>query len=197
MQLFACEEHQLPHHRALEVSAAERAAGEGLEAERRLAYVAFTRAQESLAITATGSAASRFLSEAGLSPEQPYQAPPPRPPARGAAPSQTHADPKVARALGEAERVGLSYAIRTAPDRETALELAATAIERRLVGDRTTSERMTVTKLFAAVEQLSDSERAAALAAARVRNDQTLVGRLDVGGQRLLVKTLRGLALEG
>jgi hypothetical protein len=54
---------------------------------------------------------------------------------------------------------------------------------------------MTVTKLFAAVEQLSDSERSAALAAARVRNDQTLVGRLDVGGQRRLVKTLRGLAI--
>ena len=56
---------------------------------------------------------------------------------------------------------------------------------------------MTVTKLFAAVEQLSDAERADALAAARVRNDQTLVGRLDVGGQRLLIKTLRGLAIEG
>jgi ATP-dependent exoDNAse (exonuclease V) beta subunit len=176
------------------VTEAERAAGEGLEAERRLAYVAFTRAQRSLSITATGSAASRFLSEAGLSPEDPYQAPPARLPARGTPPAHAHADPKVARALGEAERVGLSYALRTAPDRQTALELAATAIERRLVGDRTTSERMTVTKLFAAVEQLSDSERAAALAAARVRNDQTRVGRLDAGGQRLLIKTLRGLS---
>jgi DNA helicase-2/ATP-dependent DNA helicase PcrA len=197
VQLFACEEHQLPHHRALEVSEAERAAGEGLEAERRLAYVAFTRAQDSLSITASGSAASRFLSEAGLAPDQPYQAPAPaqRQPARGVAASHTHADPKVARALGEAERVGLSYALRTAPDRQTALELAATAIERRLIGDRTTSERMTVTTLFAAVEQLGASERAAALAAARVRNDQTLVGRLDVGGRRLLVKTLRGLAI--
>jgi DNA helicase-2/ATP-dependent DNA helicase PcrA len=196
VQLFACEEHQLPHHRALEVTDTERAAGEGLEAERRLAYVAFTRAQDALSITATGSAASRFLSEAGLSPAQPYQPPAERQPGRGGAPAHTHADPKVARALGEAERVGLSYAIRTAPDRQTALELAATAIERRLVGDRTTSQRMTVTKLFAAVEQLSEAERTDALAAARVRNDQTLVGRLDLGGQRLLIKTLRALALQ-
>jgi superfamily I DNA/RNA helicase len=200
VQLFACDEYQLPHHRALDVTDAERAAGEGIEAERRLAYVAFTRAQNSLTLTATGAAASRFLSEAGLEPDQPYQAPPERLPARERAPARSatpavhaHADPKVAKALGEAERVGLSYALRTAPDRETALEVAATAIERRLVGERTTSERMTVTKLFAAVEQLSDGERAAALDAARVRNDQTLVGRLDVGGQRLLVKTLRGL----
>ena len=36
---------QLPHARSLEVSPQERAAGEGIEAERRLAYVAFTRAQ--------------------------------------------------------------------------------------------------------------------------------------------------------
>jgi superfamily I DNA/RNA helicase len=197
--LFACEEHQLPHHRALDVSDAERAAGEGLEAERRLAYVAFTRAQRSLTITAAGAAASRFLTEAGLEPRQPYQAPPAiaPAPARGTVPVvHAHADAKVAHALAEAQRVGLSYAIRTAPDRGTALELAATAVERRLVGDRTTSERMTVTKLFAAVEQLSDDERASALTEARVRNDQTLVGRLDTGGQRLLIKTLRGLVSE-
>ncbi len=39
VHLFACAEQQLPHRRALEVDAQQRAAGEGLEAERRLAYV--------------------------------------------------------------------------------------------------------------------------------------------------------------
>jgi superfamily I DNA/RNA helicase len=48
VHLFACEEQQLPHRRALEVDAQQRAAGEGLEAERRLAYVAFTRARAAL-----------------------------------------------------------------------------------------------------------------------------------------------------
>ena len=42
--MFGCDEGQLPHARSLEVSPQERAAGEGIEAERRLAYVAFTRA---------------------------------------------------------------------------------------------------------------------------------------------------------
>ncbi|MGO9901197.1 MAG: 3'-5' exonuclease [Solirubrobacteraceae bacterium] len=70
--MFGCEENQLPHRRALEVSEQERAAGEGLEAERRLAYVAFTRAQEKLVVHTTETAASRFLTEAGLQPARPY-----------------------------------------------------------------------------------------------------------------------------
>lgn len=36
VQLFACEEHQLPHRRSFEASAEDRASGEGIEAERRL-----------------------------------------------------------------------------------------------------------------------------------------------------------------
>lgn len=37
VQLFACEERQLPHRHAFEATDEERAAGEGVEAERRLA----------------------------------------------------------------------------------------------------------------------------------------------------------------
>jgi hypothetical protein len=97
------------------------------------------------------------------------------------------------RGLREAERTGLSYAIRTAPDRDSALEVAAVAIERRLVGPATTSQRTTVAKLLAAVEALTDAERAAALAAANVRSDQVLVSRLDLGAQRRLARALRNL----
>lgn len=64
--MSACEENQLPHHHAFSATDEEKAAGEGIEAERRLAYVAFTRAQQALVVGATESAASRFLTEAGL-----------------------------------------------------------------------------------------------------------------------------------
>ena len=37
VELFGCEENQLPHRRALAATEAEQAAGEGVEAERRLA----------------------------------------------------------------------------------------------------------------------------------------------------------------
>lgn len=64
--VVACEEGALPHARALEVGAEEARRGEGLEAERRLAYVAFTRAQECLEIHYDKHRPSRFLSEAQL-----------------------------------------------------------------------------------------------------------------------------------
>jgi ATP-dependent exoDNAse (exonuclease V) beta subunit len=66
VHVFGCEVGQLPHARSLEVSPQERAAGEGIEAERRLAYVAFTRAQRELALHWTTGAPSGFLTEAGL-----------------------------------------------------------------------------------------------------------------------------------
>ncbi|HWT92193.1 MAG TPA: ATP-dependent helicase, partial [Solirubrobacteraceae bacterium] len=75
VELFAAEERQLPHHHALDATPAEEAAGEGVEAERRLAYVAFTRAQERLVVTATRTVPSRFLTEAGLQVAQPYRPP--------------------------------------------------------------------------------------------------------------------------
>jgi superfamily I DNA/RNA helicase len=64
--LLACDEDVLPHKRSLAVSAEELERGEGIEAERRLAYVAFTRAQQRLEIHHDKDRPSRFLSEAGL-----------------------------------------------------------------------------------------------------------------------------------
>jgi UvrD-like helicase C-terminal domain len=78
VHVFGCDEGQLPHARSLEVNPQERAAGEGIGAERRLAYVAFTRAERELTLHWTTGAVSRFLTEAGL------VAPAP------AAPSQRH-----------------------------------------------------------------------------------------------------------
>lgn len=209
VQLFACEERQLPHRHAFEVTDEERAAGEGVEAERRLAYVAFTRTQRTLAVRTTETAASRFLTEAGLEPAQPYQPPAPRR-ARGQAPRSRRStdgpergatgpateDP-VAAGLAMAQRIGLGYALRTAASREVALGIAAAAIEQRLIGPPTTSQSMTLTKLLAAVEQLTDAQRRALLAAADVEDGEVPVRRLDATARLRLVRALRDVVLQG
>jgi superfamily I DNA/RNA helicase len=64
--LVACEEGVMPHKRSREVTHQELKRGGGLEAERRLGYVAFTRAKERLEIHYDQARASRFLTEAGL-----------------------------------------------------------------------------------------------------------------------------------
>jgi DNA helicase-2/ATP-dependent DNA helicase PcrA len=84
--VMACEEKILPHKRSLEgVSDEDRARGEGLEAERRLCYVAFTRAQERLEIHYDVEHPSVFLYESGIiePPVKPSRAPRKPPPAPG------------------------------------------------------------------------------------------------------------------
>lgn len=79
--VVACDEDTLPHKRSLETTTEERKRGEGVEAERRLAYVAFTRAQERLDLHHDKDRPSRFLTEAGLiaQPTRPPRTPPPVP----------------------------------------------------------------------------------------------------------------------
>ncbi|HSS05189.1 MAG TPA: ATP-dependent helicase [Solirubrobacterales bacterium] len=81
--LVACEEGILPNARALKVEPSEEARGEGIEGERRLAYVAFTRAQQCLDAHYDEESPSRFLEEAGVLPAKKRAArvPPPAPPA--------------------------------------------------------------------------------------------------------------------
>jgi superfamily I DNA/RNA helicase len=184
VELFGGEEGQLPHARALDVTAAERAAGEGEEAERRLAYVAFTRASERLTITVARAAASRFLTEAGLEPKRPYVSPAttrepsaPARPAKAAAPKPLHEDPGIDRGLREASRSGLAGALRRTPDRQVAVELAAVAIERELAGETLT------------VGELCEVLRTDALGL----RPTALVGRLDTGARRRLIRQLRSL----
>jgi len=62
--VFGCDEDQMPHKRSLEDLAAGNR--DALEAERRVAYVAFTRAQQRLVVLTTTGNASRFCVEAGL-----------------------------------------------------------------------------------------------------------------------------------
>jgi hypothetical protein len=100
----------------------------------------------------------------------------------------------VAGVLTEAHRVGLGYAIRTAPSRTAALEAAATAVQERLIGGDTASDRMSVAELLAAIEQLSESERAAVLDAARLGNGEKLIARLSAKSGSSFVRALRRLA---
>ncbi len=194
VHVFACEEQQLPHRRALDLDPRQRAAGEGIEAERRLAYVAFTRAQQRLVLHTTASAASRFLTEAGLAPSQPFGAPAPQPDhpsgRGGRVPKRVGNDP-VAGVLREAQRVGLAYALRAAPSRTTALVAAATAAEENLIGPDTASGQMTVRALLAAIETINDAERAALLAASGADEDSRPITRLGANARKRLARALR------
>lgn len=96
--------------------------------------------------------------------------------------------------LAEAQRVGLGYALRTAGSRALALEVAAAAVEQRLIGLVTTSDRMTVAKLLEAIEGIDDAERAAVLRAAGLRDGRALPIRLDAGARPRFVRALRNLA---
>jgi len=202
VHLFGCEENQLPHRRALEVSKEEREAGEGLEAERRLTYVAFTRARQTLVVHTTERAASRFLSEAGLQPTRPFGAPDTarRDTARRDTAGVSPRIPnrvgrgRVARVLEDAHRVGLAYALRTAPRRSTAVEAAAAALEHGLIGPHTASERMTVAELLAAIEALSASQRSVVLEMASLAGGgNELAARLGSGPRKRLMRALRRL----
>jgi superfamily I DNA/RNA helicase len=66
--LLACDEGILPHTRAGRTTPSREAQGEGVEAERRLAYVALTRAGQRLDLHYSRNRPSRFLKEAGLLP---------------------------------------------------------------------------------------------------------------------------------
>jgi DNA helicase-2/ATP-dependent DNA helicase PcrA len=76
--LVACDEGTLPHVRSARVEPSQEARGEGIEAERRLGYVAFTRAQQRLDLHYDRQRPSPFLREAGVMPRstRPPRVPP-------------------------------------------------------------------------------------------------------------------------
>ena len=191
VHVFGCEEGQLPHARSLEVTKQERAAGEGIEAERRLAYVAFTRARRSLALHWTDGAASRFLTEAGLVAPVTDERQAGRAIRRAAKRFRGSASGQV---LATAERVGLAYALRTADSRDAALHAAADALDARLIGPPTASARMKVHELLAAIVALDEPDRVALLRSAGIDDDNRRVTRLPANNRTRLTAALRGLA---
>jgi len=202
VHVFGCEDGQLPHARSLEVSDDERAAGEGIEAERRLAYVAFTRAQRELSVHWTAGAASRFLTEAGLvapvavEPVAVEPAPAPRRAPTGRrrrAGGRGRGGPAGA-VVAEAQRVGLLYAVRSAPSRKAALNGVADVIEARLVGPATASARVSVLDVLGAIEQLDERDRQVLLRSAGIDNPRRGLTRLHARTRSRFIKALRDLA---
>ena len=167
--VVACDEGVLPHRNALQASPDQAAAGEGVEAERRIAYVAFTRATNELSILHTTERHSRFLHEAGL------VAAPPKLDEPKAAPSRAgfwhaHLDADSNRSrrasaqsledhVERARQVGLHHALTVIADRRAALEFAAVAIERDLAGASTRSDKLTVRQFLKAIGALTGAER--------------------------------------
>jgi len=205
VHVFGCEDGQLPHARSLEVSKDERAAGEGIEAERRLAYMAFTRAQRELSLHWTAGAASRFLIEAGLvapvvvepSAVEPFGVEPA--PRRARSGRRRRAGGRgrggpAGQVVAEAQRVGLLYALRSAPSRNAALNGVADVLEARLVGPATASTRVSVHDVLGAIEPLDQVDREALLLSAGIDNPRRGLTRLHARTRSRLVKALRDLA---
>jgi len=96
--------------------------------------------------------------------------------------------------VAEAERIGLAYALRTAPSREAALGGAADVIEARLVGPKTASARMSVFDLLGAIEQLDDRAGAALLQSAGIDNGHRRLTHLHARTRTRLARALRDLA---
>jgi hypothetical protein len=159
------------------------------------------------------TAPSRFLTEAGLEPSRPYRADGSggrdsaraggRPAGRGVSggrqppriPKQVGKGP-VMQVLNEAFRVGLAYALRTAPKRSTAIVAAAAAVEHRLVRPDTTSLGMSVVDLLAAIEYLDESERASITQATGLadRELNRPITQLGAASRKRIVKAVRKLA---
>ena len=97
-------------------SRSRRSAGEGVEAERRIAYVAFTRATEELSILYASERPSRFLHEAGLIAAPPKLAAPAAPPSRAGF-WQRKAPSSVDALVQRAHEVGLHHALTVVADR--------------------------------------------------------------------------------
>ena len=196
VHVSAARNSQLPHRRSLEVSPQDRAAGEGIEAERRLAYVAFAPGPADARRSLDRRMASRFLTEAGLVAPAPVEPPDRRESSTGrrrpaGAGGRRH---RGAGVIADAQRVGLAYALRAAQSREAALEGAAHALEHWLVGPAHLLGPDVVLDLLEAIEQLDEHQCAAVLRSAGIDNDKRRVTRLHARPRARLAKALRELA---
>jgi len=186
--LVACDEDVLPHRNALQASPADEAAGEGVEAERRIAYVAFTHATHELSILHTSERHSRFLREAGL------VAAPPRLEEPGARPSRPIEAKAVEDHVGRAHELGLHHALSVIADRRAALEFAAVALTAQLAGPTTRSARLTVGQFLKAIGALTAAERKRIRRAVPGLRLEQRVAELSPKTRNSLAATLRVVA---
>lgn len=198
--VFGCDEDQMPHKRSLEDLAAGNR--DALEAERRVAYVAFTRAQQRLVVLTTTGKASRFCVEAGLVPA-PEPAPEPTPRQQSRAPHararerapkgpitgyeiarrairDPHAEPRhvlgACRSIATAQRV-LAAAVRSAdaPCVERLTAGQAAALLQDLAGGRGVKLSIAVPDPNAAIADLARPARRATADALKPRDGTALL----------------------
>jgi len=181
---------QMPHKRALQVKPEDAAAGEGLEAERRVAYVAITRARQRLHLLTTAGHVSQFAWEAGLT-DPPTAPAPTRTPA--AAPVRPRKPPPGPPGSDAVLRVGAKYAVRTAPTPAAGLAIAAWAIRHDLVGPATAAASITAGDYLGLIDGLPDGHVDAALQRADVSRD-TRVHRIPADSRRRLADEIQRLA---
>jgi superfamily I DNA/RNA helicase len=165
------ERDQLPHKRALEAGEKELERGEGIEAERRLAYVALTRAQASLTLLATRKRLSQFVYEAGLIERPPTAA---ETPARGSRRGQRPLRSQIKRQLGKVEQVSVGYAVRASPSTAFGLAVAVVVVRERLAKASTLAGDMTISDLLGEVPELSHTTRMRLMGEANVFAGQRL-----------------------
>jgi ATP-dependent exoDNAse (exonuclease V) beta subunit len=203
--LVACDEDVLPHRNALQAGPEQEAAGEGVEAERRIAYVAFTRAIEELSILYTSERHSRFLHEAGLVAAPAKSNPPPKEPSRaGFWQRLPDLEPRrdarpvdvqsIETLVQRAHEAGLHHALTVIGDRQTALEFAAVALKRELAGPATRSTELTVRQFLKAVGALSRAERQRVRRAVPGLSPEQRIAQLPAATRNSLAATLRVVA---
>lgn len=201
--VFGFDVDQLPHKRALAAGLVS-AAGEGIEAERRVAYVALTRAKKQLHVLATQGSESPFLWQAGLADEPVAERRPPPP--RGGKPLAARAGSRPAaarragpatgplgRAINEITRVGAGYPVRTSPSRVVGLQVAAWAIRHNLVTAENLASTLSVASYVGAVPGFDAAEAAAAIDRAGAPADE-LVRKLRPAVRAALADELDRLA---
>lgn len=179
---------QLPHRRALEVTAEQRRAGEGMEAERRVAYVALTRAKDRLHVLTTKGNLSPFAWQAGLAeppPQRTHSGP------TGASRPLTRRTGPPAGPPGSEHvvKTGAKYALRVAPSRRAGMRIAAWAIRHNLVTADTAAGHVHARDYLAEIPDIPDAEVDAMLAAAGVQPHE-LVRRLSPRPRRMLADVL-------
>lgn len=171
--VFGFDDGQMPHRRALEVTPEAQAAGEGEQAERRVAYVGLTRAIERLHLCHVKGRISPFAWQAGLA-----EPPPPPPSTRHTAPTppnRTRSEATRRPMFAPAASRGPRDIIRETPDRAAGLRMAARAISGGL-GD---CERATLEDLLIEAPSMS-RKRARQILEAADASLETRVHTLDL-----------------
>lgn len=206
--IFAFDDDQLPHQRALDVTPEARAAGEGLEAERRVAYVAMTRAKDRLHILTTTGRMSPFAWQAGLATRpppsgrasEPRRSRRPTPsgsdrPTPGPSHRRTTPPRDLASQIEAISRVGAKYAVRTAADQRTGLRVAAWAIRHRLVNADNVAGTISARAYLGAVPAITDDTVADLLRRAAVEGE-TVISAMPDGERRRLADALDAAATD-